>query len=560
MKIKSMFRTLAWVMLSTSSFGQTNWVSRFLEGYPRPQAPQATVPISVAPLSLSGMVRNGAASLTTEDIVRLLMENNRDLTVSRIAPVSSLYSIASLYRSFQPNFHVIGTSTRTTSPSSNVLAGAVSLVQMTHDYRVGVDQALLTGTNYSVDFDFNRLSSNSVFTVYNPAYNGKISYAITQHALRDFGERVNSHQIRIARNNEKVSELDFELQTIDLVAQALQSYWDLVFAAEDIKVKQHSLDLATKTLGDNEIQVQVGSMAPIDLVQAEAEVAARYDELISAQYNNDQLQDQMKKLISSDTDPGLALARLDLVQPLRQPDAEAILPLNRAIQSALENRRELKQAEYDIENQKINIQYTKNQMLPVLDVTAGYTHSGLGGPKTIRSGFGTGAQIVEVIPGGISDMWTQLFGFNYPGYSAGFTLQIPLRNGSARADYDRALNEREVSARRKAATAQRIVIEVRNAYTQLEMNRSRTTTARTARELAARRLDAEQKKFELGTSTVRFVLEEQRNVAQAETNEIQALVNYTKALVAYDRAIGNTLARSNIQIDKQLPKQLTSTN
>src|SRR5439155_13292931 len=125
----------------------------------------------------------------------------------------------------------------------------------------------------------------------------------------------------------------------------------------------------------------------------------------------------------------------------------------------------------------------------------------------------------------------QLFGFNYPGYSAGFTLQIPLRNGSAKADYDRALNEREVSAKRKAATAQRIVIEVRNAYTQLEMNRSRITTARTARELAARRLDAEQKKFELGTSTVRFVLEEQRNVAQEETNESQALVNYTKTLV-----------------------------
>jgi outer membrane protein len=560
MKIKSIFSVLALIVVCTASFGQTNWVSRFLGAYPQPQALQGRVPVTIGPVSLSGMVRNGALSLTTEDIVRLLLENNRDLTVSRIVPVSSLYSIWSLYRPFQPNFHVIGALTRTTSPSSNVLAGAVSLVQMTHDYRVGFDQTLLTGTSYSVDFDFTRSSSNSVFTVYNPAYNGKISYAITQHVLRDFGERVNSHQIRIARNNEKVSELDFELQIIDLVAQALQSYWDLVFAAEDIKVKQRSLDLASKTLKDNQIQVQVGTLAPIDLVQAEAEVASRYDELISAQYNNDQLQDQMKKLISSDTDPGLVAARLDLVQPLRQPDAEAILPLSSAIQSALENRRELKQAEYDADNQEINIQYTKNQMLPVLDITAGYAHSGLGGTKTIRSSLGTGAQVIEVIPGGIGDMFTQLFGFNYPGYNAGFTLQIPLRNTPARADYDRALNEREVSARRKAATAQRIVIEVRNAYTQLEMNRSRITTARTARELAARRLDAEQKKFELGTSTVRFVLEEQRNVAQAETNDIQALVNYAKALVAYDRAIGNILTQNNIQLDRQLPRQLTFKN
>src|SRR2546426_811674 len=231
MKIKSTLSMLPLVMLCSSLFGQTNWVSRFLEGYPRLQPPQLTVPVTVTPVS-SGMVRNGAVWLTTEDIIRLVLQNNRELAVSRIVPVSSLYSIASLFRPFAPNFHVIGASTRTTSPSSNVLAGAVSLVQMTHDYRLGFDQTLLTGTNYSIDVEFNRSSSNSVFTVYNPAYNGKISYAIAQHTLRDFGERVNSHQIRIARNNEKVSELDFELQIIDLVAQALQSYWDLVLAAE----------------------------------------------------------------------------------------------------------------------------------------------------------------------------------------------------------------------------------------------------------------------------------------------------------------------------------------
>src|SRR5438105_14920294 len=119
MKIKSLFSMLTMVMLCTPAVGQTNWVSRFLEGYPQPRAPQ---------------VHNGAVSLTTEDIIRLLLENNRDLTVSRIVPVSSLYSITSLFRPFQPNFHVIGAATRTTSPSSNVLAGAVSLVQMTHDY------------------------------------------------------------------------------------------------------------------------------------------------------------------------------------------------------------------------------------------------------------------------------------------------------------------------------------------------------------------------------------------------------------------------------------------
>jgi outer membrane protein TolC len=157
-------------------------------------------------------------------------------------------------------------------------------------------------------------------------------------------------------------------------------------------------------------------------------------------------------------------------------------------------------------------------------------------------------------------MFRQLFGFNFPGYRAGFTLQIPLGNGAAKADYDRALNERELSVMRKAATAQHIVLEVRNAYTQVALYEARVATARTARELTTHRLDAEQRKFELGASTVRFVLEEQRNLAQAETNEIEALVNYTKALVSYDRTIGNTLKRNSIQLDRQLPKQLTFRN
>jgi len=507
--------------------------------------------------SVSAVAQNQALSLTTGDVIRLLLENNRDLTVSRATPLSSLYAIGSLYKQFQPNFHVIGNINHTTTPSSNLLEGAVSLIQFTHDYRVGIDQTLPTGTAYTADFEFSRSSTNSIFYVFNPAYNGTIRYGITQHLLRDFGRAANTHLIRIARNNEKISELDFELQIIDSVTQALNSYWDLVFAAEDAKVKQRSVDLASKTFQDNQIQVRVGTLAPLDLVQAEAEVATRSDDLISAQYNVDRLQDELKKIISSTTDPGLAFARLNPIEPVPPPDTEMILPLSQAIQFALENRREMKQAAYDVNNQDINIQYSKNQMRPVLDITAGYAHTGLGGTKTVRSSLATGAEVLAVIPGGVGDMFDELFSYKFPGYSAGFTLEIPISNRAARSQFDRAVNERDLSVMRKAATAQRIALEVRNAYTQLDMFQQRVTTARRARELSSLRLDAEQKKFDLGASTVRFVLEEQRNLTQAETNEMQALVNYTKAVVEYDRAIGRTLARNNIAFDTQLPDVLT---
>ena len=511
-------------------------------------------------VSSAALQQSAAVSLTTVDVIRLLLENNRDLTVSRAVPLSSAYRIPSAYRPFQANFHVVGDLSHTTTPSSNVLAGAASLKQLTHTYTAGFDQVLETGTAYSANFDFTRSSSNSVFTVYNPAYNGTIRYAISQHLLRDFGRGVNTSGIRIARNNEKISELQFELDVIDSVTRALNSYWDLVFAAEDLKVKQRSLDLASNTLRENEIQVKVGSLASIDLVQAEAEVASRYEDLLTTQYGADQMQDGMKKIISGDIDPGSIPARLNLIEPVRQPASESVLTLSQAIQFALENRRELKQAERDIDSQQIAVQYAKNQLLPVFDVRAGYAHSGLGGTQTIRSSLAEGAQVLQVIPGGVGDMFRQLFAYNFPGYSVGFTLQIPVRDRAGKADYELARNERNLSMQRRTAMAQRIALEVRNAYTQLDLSRARVDTARKVRELTRRKLDAEQKKFELGTSTVRFVLEEQRNVAEAETNEIQALVNYTKALVEYDRAIGYTLTRNNIALDTQLPNPVTSTN
>jgi outer membrane protein len=518
-------------------------------------APIAVILMLLAMYSSAGAQ---ALPLTTQDVVRMLLESNRDLTVSRAVPLSSMYSVASLYRPFLPSFYSSGNFTRTTNPSSNVLAGAASLVELTFDYKAGFQQLLDTGTSYSAEFEISRSSSNSIFTVYNPAYNGTLRYRFTQHLLRDFGRQVNSRQIRIARNNEKISELDFELQIIESVSDALQSYWDLVFAAEDAKVKQRSLELASKTLHDNQIQVDIGTMAPLDLVQTEAEVATRYDDLVTAQYGIDQLQNAMKRQISGETDAALSLAQLDLIEPVRRPGAQQFLPLSQAIQFALENRREMKQAGYDAENQDVNVRYAKNQMRPILDVTAGYAHTGLGGPQNIRSSLADGAQLLNVIPGGVGDMFRQLFSYNYPGYSAGFNLQIPLWDRASRADYDRAVNERHLSAARKAATAQRIALEVRNAHTSLEMSEVRVATARKVRELTGRKLEAEQRKFELGTSTVRFVLEEQRNMAQAETNEIQALVNYTKALVIYDRAIGNTLERNNIAFSNQLPAQLTA--
>jgi outer membrane protein len=546
-----------------------NFVKDFLQRY-RPSAVAFSSSAAAATSSqqLADLVRSGQLPLTMGDLINLLLQNNLDVGVNRLSPLSSQYLIDTFYRPFEPTLRLQATVGRNTTPATTVLAGAANPSTLSGAYTVGFSQSLSTGTNVEIDATMNRSSSNSGFSTLNPSWSGSLRYSFTQHLARDFGRFVNTRQIRVAKNNEKISEAQFERQLIDLVAQAQRSYWDLVFSAEDIKVKQRSVDLAQKTLSDNQIQVQIGTLAPIDLVQAESEVANRRVQYVTSTYTEIQTQDQVKKLVTSQGDPGTIMAKLMPVQGVRKADPSDVLPVDEAIKVALENRPEMKQYQLDLENKDIDYQYTKNQLLPTIDLIASYTQTGVAGtpvcsptlPPNIKcttttsTGFFGGNQQPpnpELI-GGLGTSFGQLFSYNYSGYSAGISVQIPLRNRAAQADNARAATEKRIAENRVTAQAQQIALEVRNALTQVEMNRAKIDAAETARELAERRLEAEQKKFDLGASTIRFVLEEQRNLAQAQTDELQSLVNYTKSLVDFDRSVGMTLKKNNIEMEKTL--------
>jgi len=528
----------------------TNFVKEFLNRYRplkvgSPAAAQSSQDVA-------SLIRTGQLPLSVGDLINLIIQNNLDVGVNRLTPLSSRYLIETMYLPFEPTLHLQATVTRNTSPATSQLIGAQSLSTLGGAYSLGFSQALDTGTTLGVDFVMNRNSSNSAFNTFNPSYTGLLRYSFSQHLLKDYGRVNNRRQIRVAQNNQKISETQFERQLIDLVAQAQRGYWDLVFAAEDIKVKQRSMDLAQKTLSDNEIQVRIGTLAPIDVVQAESEVANRRVQYVTSTYTEVQTQDQVKKLITSQGDPGLILAKLIPSQVVPKPQPSDVPPVEQAIKIALENRPEIKQLQLDLQNKKIDLEYTKNQLLPAVDLFAAYSQNGVGGKETIRSGFGPDAPIVARSEGGIFDAFGQLFGYGYTGYSVGLSVQIPLRNRAAQGENARAMTDERIAEQRITSQAQQIALEVRNALTQVDMNRARIEAATKARELSERRLEAEQKKFDLGASTIRFVLEEQRNVAQAQTDELQAIVNYTKALVDIDRAMGMTLKKNNIEIEKTL--------
>lgn len=553
MKFRTIFSLFLVLCLAVPAHAQSNFVSQFLKNY-HPTGEEAAPPVS-PPTPLAQFLQNGEIPITMNDLVNLMLDQNLDIASNRLSPRSSLLQTLVFYKILQPSVTFTGSVSRNSAFSTSQLNGASSLNQLQHNFSASVTKNLAAGTTVGVTATMARASSNSILSTFNPSYTGRITYSISQHVLQNRGREINLRQVLQAENNEKMSEIQFEIQLTALLAQAQKAYWDLVFSEGDLKVKKESLDLAKQTLDENNQKVDIGTLAKIDVVQTQLDVAQRNDTVIGAQGVATQAQDQIKKMISNTNDPSMFLINLKTLEKPHEPSASDIPMLAEAISIAIENRPEIRQALLDLKNKDIDVQYTKNQKMPVLDLNASYTQNGTGGTQTIRGNVLGAGTVQQVVPGGVFDAFGQLFGYNYTGYSLGFSLVIPLKNKSAESDFSRAVNERKLSESKIDTVTQGIELEVRNALTAVQVAQSRVDTARATLALAKLTMDAERDKFNFGTSILRFVLQEQQNFAQAQTAELQAEVNYTKAQVDLDRAMGMTLKRSNVNLDKtmQLP-------
>jgi len=528
----------------------SNFVVDFLNRY-HPTGESAAPPAN-PPSTMAQFLQTGEMPITLNDVVNMMLDQNLDIQSNRFTPRSSALQTLVFYKVLQPSLSFTGSLTRNTSSSTSQLNGASSLSQLQHNFSASYARTLATGTTVGVTATMSRVSSNSVLSTFNPSYSGRVTYSASQHLLQNFGRDINMRQIVQSQNNQKISESQFEIQLSSILVTAQKAYWDLVFSEGDLKVKQESLELAKRTLEENKQKVEIGTMARIDVVQTQLDVAQRNDTVVGASGTVTQAQDQIKKLISSSNDPSLFLISLKPMETPRAPRANEIPTLSDAVATALENRPEIRQAMLDLKNKDIDVNYTKNQKMPVFDVNASYNQNGTGGTQTVRGNVLGNSTVLDVIPGGVFDAFGQLFGYKYTGYSIGFSLVIPLSNKAAEADFSRAVNERKLSSSKINATTQGIELEVRNALTQLQVAAARVDTARVTLDLARQTLDAEKAKFDLGTSILKFVLESQRDVAADESAQLQAEVNYTKALIDLDRAMGLTLQRNNIQLNKAL--------
>ena len=450
----------------------------------------------------------------------------------------------------------------TTIPQTNILiSGARTLNSNTVGGNLGYTQAFSTGTALNVAFNSARLSSNSARTEYNPFTSGSLGVNISQPLLQGFSISNNRRFIRVAKNEEKISDQLFRQQLLDTLSSVVRLYWDLVSLNEDVRVKRQALELAQKLYEDNKSQVEVGTLAPIEVKRAQAEVARSQEDLTNSTGLVLQQELILKNVLTrrGTVDPIVRSSRIIPSDTIQIPVQEPAQDVSSLLEIAYSNRPDLAQARLQVDNAQILLSGSKNALLPRLDLVASFQNNGLAGdPNSALQSTGT----VPTTPdpaflGGYGSFLSQVLGYKYPSYSVGVNLTLPLRNRVAQADYVRdQIMERQTEARRQQLENQ-VRLEVEYALQNLERTRAGYDAAVQTRQLQEEALDAERQRYQVGASTTYLVIQEQRDLAQARTTEVVTEGNYAKAKAALDRAIGKTLDTYGISVDEAYRGQVS---
>ena len=560
-----------------TEYGNTRWFPSFWGPYSTPYIPQPNMSNSER---LHSLISEGKLRLSVDDAIGLALENNLDISVARYnlayaqtdllraksggatrgvpgafsssalfagaigGGISSISSSSTSSTSTvaasggATNVGVIGCCDpvagaqfgwdRRTSPLNYVVVSGLPVVTTQTSNAVAYfGQGFLTGTSYGIAISGYRQSTTSLNTIFNPVVPTGLVVGFDQQLLNGFGYRANAKFIRIAQNDQKISNSVFRQQVITTVAQVLNLYWDFLSYKENVRVAEKALAFSEKLLSDNKRQVEIGTLAPIEVVRAESEVASDQQNLIVAQTSLQQQAELIKTALARKVDSELIGAQIDAVDKLPEPMPEDIPPLDQALKQALQNRPEVEQADLNMRYESIVIKANRNALLPTLDLFATYAPTGLSGLSSVLGPCPTGytasgnqclAGGAETIPRplltsnqGISQSLSQLFHGNYPDYSFGFTLQFPIRNRSAQADAARALLEQRQLQEQLQRQKNQVEQDVRSAEIGVIQAKAQIQAAAKAVLLAQKTLDAEQKKFQLGESTVFLVIQAQRD-------------------------------------------------
>jgi outer membrane protein TolC len=552
---------------------------------------------------LGELIRGGTLYLSAQDVIALVLENNIDIEIQRYGPlmaaedirraqiggalrspstpiaagpqsvslaginvsgslasgagVGSGGGVTGLIGSFVPQtdpvLSISASAGHSSSPLSNVIVDRTNyLVQTGVGFSINYSQQFMSGAAYNVFYGSSRSTTNSPTTLLNPLTTATLGLNVSQNLLQGWGRDVNTRYIRIARNNAKVTDLQLKQQVITTVSAVLNLYWDLVAFNEDVRLKQLALEAARKLYSDNQKTVDAGSVAALEIIRSQAEIPAREQDVLIAQTNVLQQEIVLKNALSRRgiEDPVLTDVHVVTLDQIEVPNELGLPPFKELLSEAMEKRPDLQQNKINWESQNLVLKGDRSALKPTLQAFASFAnHAQAGSPNPGNAGFAYGIPDPFYL-GGYGTLLGQLFKRNFPDYSAGVSLQIPIRNRAAQADYAvDQLQARQQELQLEKSTAQ-VAVDVRNAVIGLQQAHVRYETAIRTKQLSEETLAAEQKKYENGKSTNALVIQAQRDVVTAESEQVQSMANYTHNRIAFEAALGVTLDRNHIEMSE----------
>ena len=477
----------------------------------------------------------GAVPMTLEEAVRRAIDNNLEMAVERLNPQTFDFTLASLRASYNPNAtSSIGRRDNVRPPTNLLNPGSPNVSTMT--YNSGVTQNLRWGGgNYALTFNNNKVvSPTDQLARFDPQFNTTYLFSYTQPLLRGFRIDQTRQQMQTAVINRDNAELNVKARTTNTLAAVRAAYWDYVYSIQAVDVALQSLTLASKLLSDNKIRVEVGTMAPMDVVQAEAEEATRQQALTLANATMRTAELSLKRLIVSGTNDPLWSQH---IEPTDKPDFQTVsIDVEGAVRSALQQRTDLQIARNAFESNNVLLKSQRNESLPDVDALVTYGASGLGGVQwnLIGSGLEQTRQGI-LVDGGYNTALRTLFNRDYPNWQFALNVNYPIGGNASEAQAARTRLLMQQNQAQIRASELTVATEVTNAALQVTNNTEALAAARAARDLSQRRLDAEMSRFEVGMSNNYQVVQSQRDLREAQNSELRALLNYRKALVEFDR-------------------------
>lgn len=532
---------ILFVLAGLPALGQESSKRERLLGIPAHISPAAPLP---APQGFQEHVVDGKLVLSLDDAIRLAMGNNVDIYIDQSTVDFAQNNVHRQFQPFDPVASASFNDQRVKTQTSSQLQGAAVLDFLTQTTQFGYTQTFPTGTIFQTTFSNVKSSTNSGFATLNPSYNTSWNFQVTQPLMRNFGIFANRAPIYIAQRNLRQSRATFQGEANDILLAVISQYWNVVLSRENLKVQNKSYEEAQQSYERDKKALRLGALPPLDIYRSESEVAARRVTLIQAEYSLKQVENQFRMIIAADRDPVLNAIDLNLTEKPEPPDALVEIDIASALSLALANRPELEASAQQLAGDALSIRLAHNNLRPDLELGGFYSPTGLGG----------NAYDISTVPptlastGGLGDSLSQLFGFKYPTYGASLTLSLPIKNHGAEANLADAVVAERTDQYRQARTMQSITLEVTNAVHLLEQAKLTLQAAKISEDLSRKNLQAEERKYQLGGTTIFFVLDAQTQLANAEFALAQAQTNYQTAVASVDHATGKLLEHHQVQI------------